>query len=205
MAFDAYMTFQDPSGGFMKGESQVKWSDTSPLAAGMNSDNVFEIDDFNFDLEQVVNIGSQSSGGGAGRVTFTPFTLNRKVDRASPTFMTMCCAGTHFKQVSLALRRAGAGASTTADAMTSGSTFLRFDFALVLVKTVSWSGSDGDEAMKEELAFEYGAIKFSYLQQDFAGGGMTNAESMPIAQWNRVWNNNDYANFLKTYAVKGSS
>ncbi len=202
MAFDAYMIFTDPKGGNMKGESQVDWKDSSPLAAGVTGSDVFEIDDFNFDFEQTINIGSQSSGGGAGKVTFNPFTVNRKVDRASPTFMTMCCAGTHFKQVSLLLRRAGAGATTTATTMSSGTTFLRFDFALVLVKTVSWSGSDGDEAMKEELAFEYGAIKFRYLQQNPDGSYATSGTGAPVAMWNRVQNNNDYDTFVSTFAAK---
>ena len=31
-----------------------------------------------FDIEQVLNIGSQSSGAGAGKVTFNPFSNTRK-------------------------------------------------------------------------------------------------------------------------------
>ncbi len=30
-----------------------------------------------FDIEQVLNIGSQSSGSGAGKVTFNPFSITR--------------------------------------------------------------------------------------------------------------------------------
>ena len=33
----------------------------------------FEVSDYSFDIEQVLNIGSQSSGAGAGKVTFNPF------------------------------------------------------------------------------------------------------------------------------------
>ena len=33
----------------------------------------FEVTDYSFDIEQVLNIGSQSSGAGAGKVTFNPF------------------------------------------------------------------------------------------------------------------------------------
>jgi type VI secretion system secreted protein Hcp len=203
MAFDAYMTFMDAKGGYMQGESQVAWSDDSPLAAGLSGANVFEIDDFNFDFEQVINIGSQSSGGGAGRVTFNAFTINRKFDRASPTFMTMCCAGTHFKEVSLLLRRAGAGATTTSTTVNSGTTFLRFDFALVLIKTIAFSGADGDEACKEEVAMEYGAVKFRYLQQNPDGSFATSGAGAPVAMWNRVNNNNDYDTFLSTFTAKG--
>lgn len=31
-----------------------------------------------------LNIGSQSTGAGAGRVTFNPFSIHRKIDRSSP-------------------------------------------------------------------------------------------------------------------------
>jgi type VI protein secretion system component Hcp len=37
------------------------------------------------DLEMVTG-GSQSSGSGAGKITFNPFSITRKIDRASPTF-----------------------------------------------------------------------------------------------------------------------
>ncbi len=33
----------------------------------------FEVEDYSFDTEQTLNIGSQSSGAGAGKVTFDPF------------------------------------------------------------------------------------------------------------------------------------
>ena len=144
MAFDTYMTFIDPSGKALQGESQVAADsfakdDLAKQAPPVQAGNVFEIDDFSFDIEQVLNIGSQSSGAGAGKVTFNPFQVTRKTDRASPKLFMMCCGGQHFKQVVLCIRRAGG------DTSTSGTTFLRFDFGLVAVKTISWSGSDGDE------------------------------------------------------------
>ena len=40
-------------------------------------------DNFSFDIEQVLNIGSQSSGAGAGKITFNPFSITRKVDSSS--------------------------------------------------------------------------------------------------------------------------
>jgi len=202
MAFDSYMQFipSKPGGGTLpalKGESQVQLDlGTDTLAKqspALQQGSVFEIDDFSFDIEQVLNIGSQSSGAGAGKVTFNPFQVTRKTDRASPTFFMMCCAGQHFSQVSLCLRRAGGAAGS--DSMSSGTTFLRFDFALVAVKTISWSGSDGDEAPKEEVTFEYGALKVTYQQQSSSGG----AQGGPISgQWNRVYNNNKFQEISTT-------
>ena len=200
MAFDTYMQFLDPDGTYVKGESQVQISGDSPLGTDISAGNVFEIDDFNFDIEQVVTIGSQSSGGGGGKVTFNPFTITRKTDRASPILFTMCCAGQHFKQVSLYIRRAGGGSGGVSAAQgqgaTSGTTFLRFDFALVMVKTVSWSGSDGDDQPKEEVAFMYGALKAQYVQQGADGKPMTTANAKTMGSWNQVWNNSSYDSYL---------
>lgn len=195
MAFDTYMQFLDSAGGWVPGESQVVINTTNETKLGkdIKAGYVFEIDDFSFDIEQVLNIGSQSSGIGSGKVTFNPFQITRKSDRASPLLFTMCCTGEHFQQVSLYLRRAGgqgglAGASTAA----SGMTFLRFDFALVGVKTISWSGADGDEACKEEVTFEYGALQVSYVQQDVSGKAATTSAANPVGSWNRVNNNSNF-------------
>ena len=195
MAFDTYMQFFDSLGKPVRGESQVKidTSKESPLGKDISQGNVFEIDDFSFDIEQVLNIGSQSSGIGSGKITFNAFQITRKTDRASPLLFTMCCTGEHFRQVSLYLRRAGGmGGVGGAASATSGMTFLRYDFALVGVKTISWSGSDGDEACKEEVTFEYGALQVRYVQQDVTGGIASVADAQPVGSWNRVNNNSNF-------------
>jgi type VI secretion system secreted protein Hcp len=195
MAFDTYMQFLDSAGGWVPGESQVviNTSNETTLGKDIKAGFVFEIDDFSFDIEQVLNIGSQSSGIGSGKVTFNPFQITRKSDRASPLLFTMCCTGEHFQQVSLYLRRAGGqGGMAGASSAASGMTFLRFDFALVGVKTISWSGADGDEACKEEVTFEYGALQVRYVQQDVTGKAMTTANALPVGSWNRVNNNSNF-------------
>jgi hypothetical protein len=49
---------------------------------------IFEVKDYSFDIEQVLNVGAQASGAGAGKVTFNPFSITRKIDidKASPVF-----------------------------------------------------------------------------------------------------------------------
>ena len=42
-------------------------------AVPTKSSGLFEVEDYSFDIEQTLNIGSQSSGAGAGKVTFNPF------------------------------------------------------------------------------------------------------------------------------------
>lgn len=68
---------------------------------GSNGDaNKFEIDDFSFDIEQTLNIGSQSSGSGAGKVTFNPFQITKKIDSASPELFQMAVNGEAIKSIS---------------------------------------------------------------------------------------------------------
>lgn len=189
MAIDSYMVFKPYNGDALAAESQVMFTSNNQAEALMKTPvqlaagNVFEVEDFSFDIEQTLNIGSQSSGAGAGKITFNPFSITRKIDKASPTFFQMACSGTAFQVVSLVLRKSsGAGAGNND---TSGVAFLRFDFRLVAVKTISWSHDD--ESPKETVTFEYGALAIQYGQQDTNGAVGT---TYPIIQkgWNRVKN-----------------
>lgn len=193
MAIDSYMGFQvyssskytaNANSQWLKAESQVSMTNNTgdllynqlvPFVAG----SVFEVEDYSFDIEQTLNIGSQSSGAGAGKVTFNPFSITRKIDIASPIMFEMACAGVPFQTVSLALRKsAGTGAS--------GTFFLRFDFKLVAIKTISWAHDD--ESPKETLTFEYGGLQVRYLQQKPDG---TFASAAIPGGWNRVTNTQD--------------
>ena len=111
MAADAFMYFKAYNGQYMPCESQVTLptggQDLPQLFTPFNTalgktgtfgnHCLFEIEDYSFDIEQTLNIGSQSSGAGAGKVTFNPFSITRKVDISSPSFFQMACAGTSFQ------------------------------------------------------------------------------------------------------------
>lgn len=184
MAIDSYMAFQLHDGTWLAAESQVDFENnkeelaTSPVKPGKGS--VFEVDEYNFDLEQILNIGSQSSGAGAGKVTFNAFNITRSIDKASPTFFKMACNGTAFQQVVLMLRKSSG--ETGGGAATSGVVFLRFDFKLVAVKTISWAHDE--TSPKETMAFEYGGLQMRYSQQDPSG----KLGPVLAAGWNRVRN-----------------
>lgn len=142
MAIDSYIAFQQYSSGgaWLDSELQVDFSKINqPLMdtpSKLTQGKIFEIDDFSFDIEQTLNIGSQASGAGAGKVTFNPFSITRKTDRASPLLFEMACSGTPFETVVLALAKS-AGGATTAAVNSASLIFLRFDFKLVAVKTIS--------------------------------------------------------------------
>src|ERR1700677_3379543 len=119
MAIDGFMYFQDYSNNYQASESQVDSTVNSkdimwkPFgfsdAQSANGGSLFEVEDFSFDVEQTLNIGSQSTGAGAGKITFNPFSITRKIDLQSPTFFNMACSGTAFKFVTLGMRKSGGG------------------------------------------------------------------------------------------------
>jgi hypothetical protein len=61
------------------GAAEVQGYGAPTIMGGM-----FEIKDFSFDIEQTLNIGSQSTGAGAGKARFNPFSITRNIDVASP-------------------------------------------------------------------------------------------------------------------------
>jgi type VI protein secretion system component Hcp len=58
--------------------------------------SAFEIEDFSFDIEQVLNIGSQSTGAGAGKVTFNPFHVQSGGDQTPVEAVTLNFAKIEF-------------------------------------------------------------------------------------------------------------
>ncbi|HXJ01601.1 MAG TPA: type VI secretion system tube protein Hcp [Micropepsaceae bacterium] len=180
MAVDSYMYFENYDNSYLQSETQTpiaasKDGLTAAFAAANNAHGLFEVEDYSFDIEQVLNIGSQSSGAGAGKVTFNPFSITRKIDVASPVLFQNACTGTPFKNVGLGLRKSAGGA-------TSGVFFLVFTFKLVAVKTVSWAHDD--ESPKETVTFEYGGLAIQYVQQKPDGSFLP-----PVMRgWNRIRN-----------------
>lgn len=190
MAIDAYMTFTPYVGEALTCESTVAFTASNDLlATGMTAGQVFEIDEWSqLSIEQTLNIGSQSSGTGSGRVDFKEFSITRKIDKASPTFFRMACSGTPFKNVALALRRSSGGS-------TSGLFFLRFDFKLVAVKTISYSHDE--TSPKEEVTFEYGGFLLRYCPQNSDG----TQGAIQQDGWDRTKNIRQQQDFTISYTM----
>jgi type VI secretion system secreted protein Hcp len=157
MALDAFLQFNDggnPGAKVLNGETQdldMKKLNPTP----------FDISTWTFGASQQVNVGSSSSGIGAGKVEFQPFKITKQVDTSSPLFFQTCAQGAHYEQCSLFIRKGG-GADTR-----SGVIYLRFDFKMVFVTQIGWSHDD--TAPKEEVTFDYGALQVTYTRQDKSG------------------------------------
>ncbi len=187
MAISGYMFFQDYNGKYMPSESQVDmtanakdtmWK-TYGFGDAQSAGGLFEIEDFSFDIEQTLSIGSQATGAGAGKVTFNPYSITRKIDKFSPILYQNACSGTPYQQVTLALQKSSGG-------NTAAVTYLVFNFKLVACKTIAWSYDD--EAPKETVTFEYGGLQVFYSQQDASGNF---SKGVIPGGWNRVKNVSD--------------
>jgi len=174
MALDAFLQFKGPGpgGAPIDGETQDKQMKAEKPAP-------FDLQDWRFGISQEVNVGSASGGIGAGKVTFEQFVVSKQVDKSSPDFFLTCCTGGHYEDCILLIRKAGA------DAKTAGGIYLKFEFKMVFVANIAWSGDDSP-APKEEITFDYGALQVSYTPQEKTGGLV----KAPIIQaWSRVLNN----------------
>jgi type VI secretion system secreted protein Hcp len=189
MAVEGYMYFHGYDEKYLPSESTVKLEKAATgdvaiidpfvkaqkeLSDGAKS-SLFEIEDYSFDIENTLGIGSQSTGVGTGRCQFNPFSITRKIDRASPIFFKMACSGKSFRTVGLGLRK-------QAGNETSGVMYLSFTFKLVAVKTVSWAHDD--EAPKETVTFEYGGVIVQYAPQKSDG----RLDTIIPGGWNKVRN-----------------
>lgn len=137
----------------------------------------WEVLNFELGAENTINIGSISGGGGAGKATFKEMSITKKTDTASTQLFYHLVTGTHFDNMFLELRRAGGEGVAKP--------FLKFEFALVMVQDISWSGADGDDVCEETLILQYGAVKMQYISQDDKGK-MSGQPKEAI--WSRVKN-----------------
>jgi len=176
MAQDAFLQFKEVGDNavVLNGETKDKiMSALNPIP--------FEIAEWSFGASNKLNIGSGSGGAGAGKVEFAAFNVTKAIDKASPYLFHTCCAGGHYKEVLLQIRRAG-GTS----AKQSGDVYLKFDFKLVAIQSIKWQ--NGDPMPTEGIAFEYGALQISYSPQK-SSGAMDTAKTQ---SWSRVLNSETF-------------
>lgn len=177
MAMDAFLALVDQTGKLVTSESQVTSRFVDPFPgrpALTGAGAVFELIDYAFDVEQTLNIGSQSTGAGAGKITFNPFSITRQVDRISPLLFQMSASGATFKTADLLLCKSGGD--------TSDVVFLAFGFSLVAVKTIAWSHAD--EGITETVTFQYGGLEVAYAAQNPDG----TLGTFDTRGWDRVKN-----------------
>lgn len=114
------------------------------------------------------NSGSAGHGGGsgAGKVLPADFTFTKRLDKSSPVLMIACATGQHFKEVTLTVRKAGAGQQE----------YLKIKMNDVLVSSYQTGGAGGDGGVvREQVAMNFAKLEMSYKEQkpDGSLGGET--------------------------------
>jgi len=184
MAVDAFIWF-DEQGGMAKVEGETKDASYMKGGPGGAKNGAFEIKDFSFGVENPTTIGSATGGAGAGKIKFNEFTIKKQTDTASPWFFKNCCAGAHYKTVTIEMRKSGG------DPNSAGKVFLQFKFETVFTTKIDWSGP-GDEGPEESITFVYGKLGVKYFTQASSGemGGKT-----PFSGWDQILNK-DASDFM---------
>jgi type VI secretion system secreted protein Hcp len=133
--------------------------DSQPDANGVTAPAlVFEIEDFSFDVEQTLNIGSQGGGAGAGKISFNPFTITHKVDQATALLIQACVSGKHFPIAHFIYRKTrGVAADGTLQA---DEVVFRLDFQVVSVIASRVRGTD-NKAPSETVVFNFQSVAVS--------------------------------------------
>jgi type VI protein secretion system component Hcp len=175
MAIDAFLQFTKSGlATEIKGETQ------DAIFGKKMSPPAFEIQQWSFGAANQSTIGSATVGAGGGKASFEPFKVTKNVDTATPFLFTTCCAGGHYPELTLWVRKTGT--STT----TGGDWYLQWIFKMAFVSNVAWS--NGDPQPTEEVTFVYGAIQFSYKEQKKEGDLKADVHT----SWSQVLNNDEF-------------
>ncbi len=161
-------TFMYFNGSEVKGETSDK---------DMKDKGAFELTSFELGAENNIDIGSLSSGGGAGKAVFKELTIYKRADTSSCALFLKLVEGAHFDDATIEVRN------------DSGKTFMKMEFKLVMVQDVSWTGYDGDDVCEEMVVMRYGAMKVTYTKHKKDG----KAGKSETAEWSQVLNKANFA------------
>jgi type VI secretion system secreted protein Hcp len=174
MAFDSFLVFQT---GGTNPTIQGETTDSYFSSSAFSNTAVVQLVDFSFGMHNTIAIGSTSTGAGVGKAQFNELKVTKRIDKSSASLFKAASTGAHFAVVQLYIRKAGGNAN---------SIYLGYEFQLVYVSEIDWSGSSGDETPSESVTFEYGALAVAYHPQNPDG---TLAAPI-IGRWNEVTNTN---------------
>lgn len=136
----------------------------------------FNVSYFNFGVQSAQNIGSQSSGAGAGKVTFHPLEVHASLS-TFPSLMTPAASGSIFQSCLL-------------DTTLNDGSQDEFEFKLVAIASLTAVASmpvqPNEPARYTDVNFEYGAIEVRSVSGSDDGG----TGSPTGAGWNQVTNQN---------------
>jgi type VI protein secretion system component Hcp len=155
---------------------------TSPRVTATSIDptnlEFLKLTTFTQNVVQTLNIGSQSTGAGAGKIAFNPFVFTRQLDGISGRLFSQCASGTPFQTVEIFFTDA------------SNRIMSEQLYKLVAVKTISWSSASCTSdcpSVIENISMQYGG------QMDLIYKAGDKYLSAPIINgWNAIQNISDF-------------
>ena len=143
MAVDAFLKLGD-----LKGESQKE-----------GFEDQIEVLSWNWGASQS-GTTHEGSGSGAGKVNVQDMSFAHYVDTSSANVLKACCAGIHFPEAILTLRKAGGDNPLD---------YLIITLNDIIVTSFSVGGSGGEDRNVENFTLNFGRFKYAYQPQDEKG------------------------------------
>jgi len=108
----------------------------------------------------VANAGviSAGSGGGTGKATFQDLSIVHHIDKASPSLLKACAAGTHIKDAIITHRKAGKGQQE----------YLIVKMSDVIITGVTHGGAGG-QPFSESVSLAFAKVDLEYKPQKADG------------------------------------
>ena len=148
MSFDAYLKL-DGIPGESTDDKHKDW---------------IEILSYSHHMSQPASASHSTAGGSSSaRVAFGTLDIVHLLDKASPKLFEACAKGTHIKEATIELCRAGGDKFKYQE--------IKLEQVLVANLASSGSPSGGGNFPTETVSFTYGKIKTTYFTQNEKGGG----------------------------------
>jgi len=101
----------------------------------------------------VTQRGASGGGGGAGKVSFSSFTITKRIDKASPLLFKAAVSGQHYKEATVFFAKAKRGKATD---------YLEYKMSNVLVSAIQ-DGSSANGRPTESVSFNFAKIEEVFL------------------------------------------
>jgi len=97
---------------------------------------------------------TSGGGGGAGKVSFSSFTITKRIDKASPLLFQGAAQGRHYKEAVVSFAKTKSGKSTD---------YLEFKMTDVLISSIQDGTSQSSHQPIESISFNYAKIEEIFL------------------------------------------
>ncbi len=118
-----------------------------------------EVLSWSWGVSQNVSPSPGSGGGAQGKPRFNDFTFTHRIDKASPALMKACATGSHIKEATVTVRKAGKGQQE----------YLIIKMTDVLITSVQMSAPSDAPATAENVAMQFAKVALEYKPQKADG------------------------------------